>query len=113
MTMSIGKPRDPFKEQQWRRRLESWQRSGLSVAAFCRRSGVAEQHFYAWRRILAQRDAAQPGFVAVRVEGAPGPDPDGSVEVILGNGRRLRVGPGFDAATLRQAVAALEEVPPC
>ena len=35
--MSMGKPRDRHKEQEWRRRLRDWQRSGLSVSAFCRR----------------------------------------------------------------------------
>jgi hypothetical protein len=37
--MSIGKPRDRSKENAWRRRLRDWQRSGLSVSAFCRRYG--------------------------------------------------------------------------
>lgn len=111
--MSTGKPRDPFKEQQWRSRLRNWQRSRLSVAAFCRRSGVAEQQFYAWRRIRAQRDAEAAAFIPVRVEAEHRSISDSSVEVILSNGRRLRLGPGFDAATLRHVVAALEEVPPC
>src|SRR5438128_75833 len=53
--MSMGKPRDLHKEQEWRRRLRDWQRSGLSVSAFCRRYGLAEKYLYRWRRILAER----------------------------------------------------------
>ena len=110
--MAQGKPRDPRKEQLWRRRLELWQNSGLSVAAFCARHGLAAPSFYAWRRELQAREAATPAFVPVRVL-ADEPAPAGSVEVVLAGGRRLRVTPGFDAATVRQLLAVLEEAPPC
>jgi hypothetical protein len=36
-----------------------------------------------------------------------------ALEVLLASGRRLRVAPGFDAATLRQLLAVLEEGVPC
>lgn len=111
--MSTGKPRDWHKEQQWRQWLCRWQASGLSVAAFCRRHGVAEARFYAWRRTLARRDAAALAFVPVQVVAEPGSEPDGTLEVVLANGRRLRVPRGFDAATLRQLVAVLEEGAAC
>jgi hypothetical protein len=32
---------------------------------------------------------------------------------VLAGGRRLRVTPGFDPATVRQLLAVLEEAPPC
>jgi hypothetical protein len=38
---------------------------------------------------------------------------DATLEVLLANGRRLRVPRGFDAATLRQVLAVLEEERPC
>jgi transposase len=110
--MSMGKPRDRHKEQEWRRRLRDWQRSGLSVSAFCRRYGLAEKYLYRWRRILAERDAEQAAFVPVRLltENAC---QDSALEVVLASGRRLRVAKGFDAATLRQLLAVLEEQTPC
>jgi transposase len=110
--MSTGKPRDLHKEQEWRRRLRDWERSGLSVSAFCRRYGVAENRLYAWRRILVQRDAAQAAFVPVRLL-ADNSSQDNTLEVVLEGGRRLRVPEGFDAATLRQLLAVLEEQTPC
>ena len=111
--MSMGKPRDLRKEQEWRRWLRNWQRSGLSVSAFCRRHGLAEGRFYAWRRILARRDAEQPSFVPVQVITENGFPQDGALEVVLASGRRLRVSRGFDVATLRQVLAVLEEATPC
>lgn len=37
--------------------------------------------------------------------------PEGAIEVLLAGGRRVRVGHGFDAATLLRLVRALESLP--
>lgn len=111
--MSPGRPRDPRKEQQWRQWLRRWQRSGLNVAAFCRQQGLPAPRFHAWRRILARRDAEQAVWVPVQILQEPAALRDSAVEVLLASGRRLRVPPGFDAATFRQVLAVLEEEAPC
>jgi hypothetical protein len=111
--MTKGKPRDRRKEQQWRRWIQSWRASGLSVRAFCARHGLTQAHFYAWRRELQRRDAEQPTFVPVCVVADDVPARDERVDVMLRGGRTVRVGPGFDAATLRQVVAVLEEGSSC
>jgi transposase len=111
--MSTGKPRDSQKEQQWRRCLRDWQRSGLSVAAFCRRYDVAEHRLYAWRRILARRDAEQSTFIPIQVLADKDSAADAALEVLLVSGRRLRVPRGFDAETLRQVLVVLEEETAC
>lgn len=111
--MAQGKPRDPRKEQQWRRWIHQWQHSGLTVRAFCTRHGLAQPSFYAWRRTLQQRDAAATTFVPVHVVPDKSIAPTPSVEVVLVGGRMLRVAPDFDAPTLRRLLALLEEVPPC
>src|SRR5438270_11357505 len=99
--MSTGKPRDPSKERFWRRMVAQWQGSGSSVRAFCDRHGLAVPSFYAWRRLLRQRDAHDVGFVPVQViADASTPTPAdcgaGNLELVLGGGRLLRIGPGFD-----------------
>ena len=111
--MAPGRPRDERKERQWQRWLGQWRRSGLSVRAFCSRHHLAEPSFYAWRKELRRRDAALPTFVPVRVVPDNAQTGDGSVTVVLAGGRTVRVGPGFDAATLRRVVAVLEEGPSC
>lgn len=111
--MPHGKPRDPRKEQHWRRCLRLWQHSGLSIREFCARHHLAQASFYAWRRQLQQRDAAAAAFVEVHVVADEQPQPDSPLEVALANGRCVRVPPGFDAATLRQLLAVLEEALPC
>ena len=115
--MPRGNPRDPRKEQFWRRTVRQWRRSGLSVRTFCQRHGLSEPNFYAWRRTLAQRDAQAVAFVPVEVlpESLPLPASAaaaGGLELVLVGGRVLRIGPAFDAPTLRRLLATLEEGQP-
>src|SRR5437867_4484981 len=113
---------DSGKQRHWLDLLGLWQQSKLSVRAFCRRHRLSEPSFYSWRRTLRQRgligqdpadDAVKvqtPAFVQVSVDaGAAAPK---SIEVVLAQGRRLRVRPGFDVNTLRQLLRVLEE-PAC
>lgn len=115
--------RDRKKERFWRQQVRQWRRSGLTIRVFCQQHGLSEPSFYAWRLTLAQRDqeaprrprpdqngptARPPALVPVRVV----PGSAARLEVVLGPGRVVRVPPGFDAATLRQLLALLEE-PPC
>jgi hypothetical protein len=109
--MAHGRPRDERKAQQWRLWINEWQRSGLSVQAFCARRGLATPSFYAWRRTLEQRVAAQAVFVPVQVVADAVPPQASALEVVLTEGRTVRVAPGFDAATLRQLLAVLEGRP--
>ena len=110
--MAHGKPRDPRKEQHWRRLIQLWKNSGLTVRVFCTRHHLSQPSFYTWRRELQQRDAATT-FVPVRVVTDDQPTPSTPIEILLAGGRSIRITPGFDPATLRQLLAVLQEVPPC
>src|ERR1700736_1972376 len=110
--------RDAAKERTWQRHVARWRRSGLSIRDYCGREGLAEANFYAWRRTLAERDrqAARrgrrtsiPAFVPVRVvNDAATSTSHGSVEVVLANGRVLRIGAAFDPQVVRELLALLE-----
>jgi transposase-like protein len=112
-----GQRADEQTRGQWQTLIAEAVRSGRSIRAFCRERGVTEGQFYAWRRRLngkvqgaAQRRAegAVPAatFALVQEPGA-NPAPAG-VELVWADGRRLRIGPGVDAATLRTVLAVLE-----
>jgi len=98
------------KADAWRQRIQEWRRSGLSVGAYCARAGVSEPTFYAWRRQV--EPSGPPAFVPVRLVPDEPSASDGRLEIVLADGRRVCVLPGFDAATLRQLLAVLEE-PTC
>jgi transposase-like protein len=124
----MAKRRDRAKELLWREHLAAWRRSGQSVRDYCVAKGLSQPSFYAWRRTLSERAgrgraqaerggsptsntalAGVASFVPVRlVEDTPSP---GTVEVVLRGGRLVRVTAGFAADTLREVVAALEELP--
>ncbi len=119
LSMPHGKPRDPRKELHWRQLIERWQSSGLSVRAFCERHRLALPSVYAWRRTLRQRDRlACPSQAPAPVTFLPllvqpdDTDPPPSLELVLAGGRCLRIPPGFDPATLRALLVALED-PSC
>src|SRR5689334_19483219 len=115
MARRTGKPRDPAKERAWRRTIAEHARSGLSIAAFCRREGLTPPTFRWWRQELARRDrrgttdgadqapspttelAIRSAFVPVQViPDAPAPVPGWSpIEIVLPAGPTVRVTPGF------------------
>lgn len=79
------------------------------VRAFCHAEGVSEPSFYGWRRKFDRADHKKPAFLPVHVvtEEAEQPATRG-IEIILANGRCLRVGPEFDPHTLVKLVDLLE-----
>ena len=109
--MAHGRARDERKERQWRRWIGEWQTSGLSVRAFCQRRGLTVASFYHWRRMLQRRAAGEPAFVPVQVVADAVPTQPSALEVVLTDGRAVRIAPGFDAATLRRLLAVLEGRP--
>lgn len=97
------------RDQHWRIIIGRWRRSGLTVRAFCHREGIKEPKFYWWRRKVDQAAQPKPAFLPVHVvaDEARAPATCG-VEVVLANGRCLRVQPGFDPGTLVKLVDLLE-----
>jgi transposase len=104
---------DPRKARCWRRQIERWHSSGMSISRFCRSSGFSESLFYYWRRTIAQRDGQvrERGgglFVPVRVtEDEPGSLP-GGIEIVLAGDRRIRVNGRVDRQMLADVVAVVE-----
>jgi len=112
-----GQRADERTRAQWQQWIAEAARSGRSIRAYCQERGVTEGQFYAWRRRLngkaqgaakrrAQTAMASATFALVQGAGAT-PEPAG-VELVWADGRRLRIGPGADVATLRTVLAVLE-----
>lgn len=113
------------REEHWRRVLARQEQSGLTRAAFCRREGIKDNALSWWAREMRLRGhagrratprntrrkgASRHSFVPVRViEEAP--VTASALEVVTRSGHIIRLHPGFDPATLRKVVAALEGQP--
>ena len=111
---------DSGKEDRWLQIVRLWRQSRLSVRDFCERRGVSEPSFYGWRRVLRERGLVDdrevpsrgrglPAFVKVAEAASCVP---AAIELIVSEGRLLRIRPGFDADALRQLLRVLEE-PSC
>ncbi|MGO9462598.1 MAG: IS66 family insertion sequence element accessory protein TnpA [Isosphaeraceae bacterium] len=111
-------------DPRWNALLNDFRRSGLTQAEFCRRREISlssfRNHLYKPNRSKSassnDRPAAGAGhrFLPVTII----PDPTSSIpasqshiELILSNGRRIAVAPGFDPETLRHLIAVVEEHP--
>ncbi len=110
----------------WARRVEQWKRSGLTAAEFGAREGFEGKQLSWWKWRLSQQvaadglpaprktreGAARPAsvtFAPVRViDRARAPGDDGRIEIVLGNGRVVRVTGAVDDAVLVQALRVAE-----
>jgi len=130
-----GPRRDAVKERIWRRHVRRQAKGRRSVRDYCAAAGVSEPSFYAWRRELAQRDAAA-GSLSVQDQQADSPAPrirrarprtarpstglrprflpvtispptHHCIEAVLASGLILRV-PAHDAVALRTLLDLLE-----
>jgi transposase-like protein len=92
---------------KWRRLIREHERSGQSVAEFCRERELHPSYFFAFRKRL--RESATARFLEVQVaEPRPHTAGDSRVELRLRNGRSLMVGRGFDAEHVRALLALAE-----
>ena len=102
--------RDLKKEWALRQRVDWQANSGQSVRAWCQRQGLKESAFHWWRRELARRDAAKPSpsFVPVQVT-EDGPAHGASqIEIVLTDGRCVRVTGSRDRQLLAGVLDVLE-----
>jgi hypothetical protein len=117
-------PRARTVDLRWNAILNDFRRSGLTQAEFCRRRQISlhsfRKHLYQPRpsRIAPgdDRTSACPDHHFLPVTILPDPIPPITVspshlELILSDGRRIAVAPGFDPQTLRRLIAVVEGRP--
>jgi len=106
--MSKGKRESKAAERRshWRKVIGEQEASGQSIRGYCREREVREHSFYMWRKALRQE--SQPvRFALVETTQPAAQRNPAALELVLGSGHVLRIGPGVDAATLRTVVTAL------
>jgi hypothetical protein len=102
-----------WTEDDARKALDAFDRSGLSMHAFAETAEIDVQRLVRWRRKLAAPPSARRStskavaFVEVRQREAE------RVEVVLRSGRVLRCGEEISVTTLRRLVSVLEDEPAC
>lgn len=132
---------DPQKQAYWEDVVRRWRTSGQTVRDFCRAAGVPESALYFWRRELVRRSQSSEAvrepsaktspatpagrsrkrrsesrrtaasFLPVRVVADTAMAVTGTIEIVLPQGRTIRVHGGCDRQTLVDVMAALEARP--
>jgi hypothetical protein len=128
--MARTQRRSTEKERFWRDVFRHQPRSGLSIRGFCRREGLSEPSYHAWKRTLAERAASArqrsggsiqrvrvrraaghgkptTTFVPLSIGPASGPSAM-PVEIFLPSGVRIGVSPAADARLLGDVLRALD-----
>ena len=108
-----GTKRDVKKERYWERAIREAVRSEVSIREFCRQRKLNVSQFYWWQRRLKETRTAQKGTADVEATSfALVSEERGAIaagiELILNDGRRLRIGKGVDEETLRAVLAVME-----
>jgi len=102
------------KARYWKKVIQQAARSGVSIREFCQQRQLTVSQFYWWQRRLQQAPprpkkrgsgGTSASFVLVS---EPGEGSEAGIELVLGDGRRIRIHKGVDATTLRAVLAALE-----
>ena len=94
----------------WREEIGRCEGSGESIAGYCRKRGLSVSTYHWWKGELRRRGGAASGrglFAEVTL-GSRVAAERAALEVVLANGRGVRVHPGFDGATLAAVVRLLE-----
>jgi transposase len=108
------KNHDVEKQRYWQRTIGDAARSGMSIREFCRQRRLKEGQFYWWQRKLKTRrqernkptsSGGTASFALVREDAASMP---AGLELVLRDGRRLRISQGVQEETLRAVLAAME-----
>lgn len=107
---------DPHRLEHWRRLIDRWKASRLSINAFCRRHQLNIASFYRWRNILRQQPTPGPAdptttstptpslpFIPIRVI------PDTTIDITLPSGLQLRVPLAADPRQLARLIQTLGE----
>jgi transposase len=92
------------RRELWRQRIAQQETSGQSVRMFCRKQGLTEPTFYAWRQRLRKQN---PPVRFALVETKPAEDTVSPIELMLASGDRLRI--PRDSATLKLVLAVLRD----
>jgi hypothetical protein len=109
-----AKQQEVEKKRFWQQTIREAIRSKLSIRQFCRQRRLKESQFYWWQRRLngnrrpggRHRPSMNGNASFALVSNDPGAG-DAGIELILQDGRRLRISRGVDEQTLRAVLEAV------
>lgn len=106
-----------WREAEARAVIRSWQRSGEPLCGFARGYGLKPRRIARWVSQLDGAAATEVRFHPIRLvdseQGRQAASGREAIEVVLENGRRVRVPEGFTAEGLRRVLTVVEDRARC
>lgn len=100
-----------WREAEARTWVDAWRQSGQTQVEFARTHGIKVERLSRWARRLPEAAETQDHMmfhpVRVRLPQGARVGVDELIELVLGDGRSIRLPPGFDAADLRRVLDVL------
>jgi hypothetical protein len=93
----------------YQKHIERWQQSQLSQVEYCRQNELIPHRFTYWKRRLAGHQTS-PTFVPVPLVPDFSASSSAKIDLVIAGGFKIQVGPGFDAATLKQLIHTLRSL---
>ena len=91
----------------WRAHLDSWEKSNISQATYCRRHCLKVTQFTYWKKKLSTESPPIP-FVSIPIPSEKLPfTPEASLYLEYRRDYRIRVDKGFDQGTLARLLETL------
>jgi len=103
------------KRQYWQEHIESWRRSGLSQAEYCRLNSLRLKNFWYWKKRYSGKTLEQVRFfplalVSTKAERAVKSQP-ASLQLTLQEQRfRIEIGDNFSPSVLKGLILTLEQL---
>lgn len=107
---------DIEKKRYWQKVIREATRSKLSIREYCRQKQLRESQYYWWQNKLNgsrrpkrfQKQARKENPATFALVSNDSGAADAGIELILHDGRRLRISKGVDEQTLRAVLDAVE-----
>lgn len=113
----MNHPPESSLADQWRDRLERFQRSGQTVAQFCADENYSTGSFYQWRRRINNEQPSAPGsFIPVQINNsllgqiAPNATVENSVRIELPGGVVVTLNADVTDELLRRSLAIVVDL---
>lgn len=100
------------KRRYWQEHIESWERSGLSQAAYCSLNSLRIKNFWYWRRQYSGKTSEPLRFfpLALISTKATNSEP-ASLQLTLQEQRfRIEIGENFSPSVLKGLILTLEQL---
>jgi len=100
----MNKQEQQKNREEWRRRIEEWEASGLTQVEYCKQKELKISAFLYWRKKFSEKKPTRASFVEVPLPPTPRFSP---IRIEIGSRFCVEVDKGYDPAALEHIIGFL------